>query len=248
MVDERIIEGIRLCEEILRGIESNELSLMGLLRKTDRFAKLVQKEDEFSWIKAKLEELSLPSGFGMLGRGVVVGTYEYISDQIYDIITKQWLELRFGGVIETIFDENKKIVDSKLIEICPDAVEKFASAYERLRENTPESWAQGVLTCRRILKDFADVIYPPKNILINGRKVGEEEYINRLWAFTSEKIENDTNGELIKSEIEYIGNRIDTLYHLTCKGAHSKITKDEAERAIIQTYLLIGDLIKLGGL
>lgn len=244
MVDEKIIEGIRLCEEILRGIESNELSLMGALRKTDRFVKLVQKGDEFSWVKKELE----PSGHGIFRGAIAAEKYEYIIAQIYDLITKQWLELRFGGVIETIFEENKKIVDSKLIEICPDAVEKFASAYERLKENTPESLAQGVLTCRRILKDFADAIYPPKNILVKGRKVGEEEYINRLWAFTSEKIEHGTNGDLIKSEVEYIGNRIDTLYVLTCKGTHSTITKDEAERAIIRTYLLIGDLIKLGGL
>ena len=103
-------------------------------------------------------------------------------------------------------------------------------------------------TCRQILKDFADAIYPPKDTFVKGRKVGEDEYINRLWAFASENIKSDTNKELIQSEVEYIGQRIDSLYDLTCKGTHAEISKDEAERAIIRTYLLIGDLIALGDL
>ena len=156
--------------------------------------------------------------------------------------------LKFGGIIETIFEDTKKLVDSKLVDVCPDAIEKFTSTYERLKETNPESWAQAVTTCRRILKDFADAIYPPKDTPVNGRKVGEDEYINRLWAFASEKSKSDTNKELIQSEVEYIGRRIDSLYDLTCKGTHAEISKDEAERAIIRTYLLIGDLIALGDL
>lgn len=157
-------------------------------------------------------------------------------------------DLKFGGIIETIFEDTKKLVDSKLVDVCPDAIEKFTSAYERLKETNPESWAQAVTTCRRIFKDFADAIYPPKDTPVKGRKVGEDEYINRLWVFASENIKSDTNKKLIQSEVEYIGRRIDSLYELTCKGTHAEITKDEAERAIIRTYLLIGDLIKLGGL
>lgn len=171
-----------------------------------------------------------------------------IKNRIYRETTNISIDLKFGGIIETIFEDTKKLVDSKLVDVCPDAIEKFTSAYERLRETKPESWAQAVTTCRRILKDFADEIYPPKDELVNDRNVGEEYYINRLWAFASEKINSDTNKELIQSEIDYMGGRIDSIYHLANKGTHSDISKDEAERAIIRTYLLIGDLIKLGGL
>lgn len=171
-----------------------------------------------------------------------------IKNRIYRETTNILIYLKFRGSIETIFEYTKKRVDSKLVDVCPDAIEKFTSAYERLRETNPESWAQAVTTCRRILKDFADEIYPPKDELVNGRKVGEEEYINRLWAFASENIKSDTNKKLIQSELEYLGRRIDSIYDLTCKGTHAEISREEAERAIIWTYLLIGDLIKLGGL
>ena len=171
-----------------------------------------------------------------------------IKNRIYRETTNILIDLKFGGIIETIFEDTKKLVDSKLVIICPNTIEKFTSAYERLRETNPESWAQAVTTCRRILKDFADNIYPPKDDLVDGRKVGENEYINRLWAFASENIKSDTNKELIQSEVEYTGRRINSLYDLTCKGTHADISREEAERAIIRTYLLIGDLIKLGGL
>jgi len=167
-------------------------------------------------------------------------------NRVYRETTNILSNLKFGGII--VFEDTKKLVDSKLVDVCPDAIEKFTAASERLKETKPESWAQAVTTCRRILKDFADAIYPPKDTPVNGRKVGEDEYINRLWAFASENIKSDTNKELIQSEVEYIGRRIDSLYDLTCKGTHAEISKDDAERAIIRTYLLIGDLIKLGGL
>ena len=171
-----------------------------------------------------------------------------IKNRIYRETTNVLIDLKSGGTIETIFEDTKKLVDSKLVDICPDAIEKFTSAYECLRETNPERWAQAATTCRRILKDFADEIYPPKDDIVNGRKVGEEEYINRLWAFASENIKSDTNKELIQSELEYMGQRIDSIYDLTCKGTHTEISREEAERAIIRTYLLIGDLIKIGGL
>lgn len=243
--DSRTVEGIKLCEEILKDSESSNPDYSVILKKTIRLAHLLNKEEEFSWVKDELEKESSPFGISPLFR------LEYVKSRInliHTIITKQWVELRFNGLIVTIFEETKKLVDSKIVDICPDAIEKFTVSYERLTETNPESWAQSVTTCRRILNDFADAIYPPQNTLIKGRKVGENEYINRLWAFASENIESDTNKKLIQSEVDYIGGIIDSLYDLTCKGTHAEITKDEAERVVVRTYFLISDLIKLGSL
>jgi hypothetical protein len=248
MSPNRIDEGIQLCEEILKDIESPKLNCSGVYLKTFRLATLLNKKEELSKTLRVLTDLHYESSRSESGYSYE----EYEEDKfiVYKSITNMWIELRFGGVIETIFEENKKLVDvdSRLIKFCPNSVEKFVSAYERLKETNPESWAQAVTTCRRILKDFADVVFPPKDTLVNGRKVGEEEYINRLWAFASEKIGSSANRELIQSEIDYIGNKIDALYSLVRKGTHGNISKHEADMSIIRTYLLIGDMIKLGDL
>ena len=246
MSEDRNEVGIKLCEEILNELEHGKTGLSSILRKTLRFTKLLNKEEDFRWVETQISKLSLSGRKFRIA--VPVEIVENIENNLHKRMTQEWLELKFGGVIETIFEDTKKLVDSKLIEICPDAIDKFTTAYDRIKETNPESWAQAVTTCRRILKDFADTVYPPKETLVEGRKVGEEEYINRLWAFASENIESDTNKELIQSEINYMGGRIDSLYHLANKGTHSDISKDEAEMAIIRTYFLIGDLIKLGSL
>ena len=249
MATNRIHEGIELCKEILQDAESHRPNLMGLFKKIRRLAYLLDKanDDDFSWFIEKEREYSTPSGFGF-GGGILIQAYDSMVNCIHLFITNQWIELQFGGIIENIFEDTKKLVDSKLVKTCPEAVEKFTSAYDRLRGTNPEEWAQAVTTCRRILKDFADAIYPPTNNISNGRNLNNEHYINRLWAFASEKIDSSTNKDLIQSEVEYIGNRIDSLYSLACKGTHDKISKHEADQAIIRTYLLIGDLIKLGDL
>lgn len=246
MAINRIDEGIALCKEILQDSEGRSPNLMGLLRKVRRLAQLLDKvnDDDFSrFIKEEIESRTPSDGYHEF---ISVGRYNLMVADIHFFISEKWIELQFGGIIENIFNNTKKLVDSKLVIICPEALEKFASAYERLKDTNPESWAQAVTTCRRILQDFADAIYPPKEVLVKGRKVGKNEYINRLWAFASEKIKSESNKKLIQNEINYIGGIIESIYKLTCKGTHAEISKDEAERVIIRTYLLIGDLIKLG--
>lgn len=247
MSTNRINEGIELCKEILKDAESPRPSYGGLLKKIRRLAYLLNKanDDDFSWFIQREKEYATPSPFG---GSIAIGVSETAIDVIHFFITKKWIELQFDGIIENIFEDTKKLVDLKLMEICPETIEKFTSAYDRLRGTKPEEWAQAVVTCRRILKDFANAIYPPTDEIINGRKLDEDSYINRLWAFASDKISSSTNKDLIQNEIEYIGNLIDSLYSLTCKGTHAEISKNEADRAIIRTYLLIGDLIKLGDL
>ena len=68
----------------------------------------------------------------------------HLYNVVYRDTIKILLNLKFGGIIETIFEDTKKIVDSKLVDVCPDAIEKFTSTYERLKETNPESWAQAV--------------------------------------------------------------------------------------------------------
>ena len=42
-----------------------------------------------------------------------------------------------------------------------------------------------------------------------------------------------------------IGMRLDAINDAVCKGTHVEVTKDEASRYIIHTYLLISDIISL---
>ncbi len=74
---------------------------------------------------------------------------------------------------------------------------QFTAAYRRAREDDAESKTHALTTCRRILESVADVVYPARQepVVDSGgktRKVGTENYVNRLWMFASEAMSGST--------------------------------------------------------
>ena len=112
-----------------------------------------------------------------------------------------------------------------------------------------EDWANAVHSCRRILLDLADALYPPRDesVNINGKsiKVGAENYINRLVQFIESKKDSKAFSSIVGSDLSSIGERLDSIYNATNKGTHGEVSKDEASRYIVHTYFLISDIISL---
>ena len=96
---------------------------------------------------------------------------------------------------------------------------------------------------------MADALYPPSDtpIQINGKpiKVGADQYVNRLIQYISSKSNSDTYKDIVGSDLRSIGERLDAVNDAVCKGTHTDITKEEAQRYIIHTYFLISDIISL---
>ena len=61
------------------------------------------------------------------------------------------------------------------------------------------------------------------------------------------KINMDSNSfkRVIGSNLEFIGERIDSIYKSTTKGTHAKVEQKEAESYVMYTYMLIGDILEL---
>lgn len=159
-------------------------------------------------------------------------------------------QMIFGQIHADIFEENRLYVERKLGELCPDALAKFVAAYQRTKENNPESWAQALTSCRRLLKSLADALYPPSDKLVIGadgkqRRLTDEKYIARLWQYVYERTRKTSSGALLQSQIQDYGNRVDRLYDLSCKGVHAEVNRFELNQCLIQTYILAGDLLRL---
>lgn len=173
--------------------------------------------------------------------------------QIYRYVLDIHYELRFGSVQEEIFQKTRHFVDLKLSEMVPEAVSKFISAFDNLKSENPEDWSNAVGSCRRILKAVADKLYPPnpggqEEIEKNGKriKVGPDHYLNRLILYVQDKSKSRTFKSIVGSHLEYFVERLEAVLSAGHKGAHEDIqTAEEAERYIIYTYLLIGDLLRL---
>jgi hypothetical protein len=136
----------------------------------------------------------------------------------------------------------------------PDAVQRLSAAYENLRSDNPEDWSNAVHSCRRILQDLADAVFPPRDeertVNVDGKtqsiKLGKEHYINRIMAFVQDSSDSKRFEELVGSHLAFLGNRIDSVFHAAQKGSHGTIVRrEEADRYVVYTYLLVGDILSL---
>lgn len=158
-----------------------------------------------------------------------------------------YASLAFGEIPRQHFDLIRNKVDNLLLDICPEVIEQFMMAYERLSSGRTEDWSHALTSCRRIIKAVADVIYPPKDEKVAGRKVGDQQYINRIWAFLDENMTSSSDKNLAKAHINYLGSFIEELNKKTSKGVHSDVSHEEAVRTVLYTYLTLGDILDFTG-
>jgi len=175
---------------------------------------------------------------------------ERIRNRVHDFLSQTEKQLLFGQIHADIFEQNRLYVEVRLGQLCPDALAQFTSAYRHTHSNDPESSAQALLSCRRLLKSLADVLYPPRDEPAIGsdgqmHELRDERYIARLRQFVFEQTARATSGQLLQAQVQDLGSRLDRLYDLMNKGLHDWVDQFEFNQCLIQTYLVVGDLLRI---
>ncbi len=131
-----------------------------------------------------------------------------------------------------------------LEELHPKLFDAFASAARTLeRAETAEDFAQAALSGRRLLEQTADYLFPPRDSLLNGRKVGQREYKNRLWAYIKQ---NGMKSNCEDSDtLDRIGKETDRLVDLFNAGLHADPTREKVESAFCSLVIWLSDVIDL---
>ncbi len=169
---------------------------------------------------------------------------------IHNYVTELYLSIEFGDAAQDIFEQAREDVDTFIREHCPQAAEKLVSINERMKDQLAESMSGALTSCRRLLMTIADSVFPAQKekwIDLNGkeRKVGSEEYKNRLLAYISKHIEGKSSFNIISSEISHLAARLDAIYEKSCKGIHCEVSLKEAQLAVVHTYLFIAELARV---
>ena len=172
---------------------------------------------------------------------------------IYDYACRKHYELKFAGVADDVFGRIRSTVDDRIGSVVPDAVQKFTAVYEYLKSANPEDWANAAHSCRRILQDLADAVFPAQSETrtktVNGKevqiKLGVDQYINRLVAYVEDNSDSERFEEIVGSQLGYLGDRLDALFFVAQKGSHANVTMEEANRCVVYTYLIVGDILSL---
>ena len=172
---------------------------------------------------------------------------------IYRYALKNNIELKYSQISEDIFSRVRITLDKRIREILPDSVKRFSAIYDNLRSENPEDWSNAVHSCRRILEDLADTIFPPqedRTIKVSGEekqiKLGKTNYINRILTFIDEHSDSKSFEKLVGSHLKFIEDRLISVFKAAQKGSHETIfSKEEADRYVIYTYLIVGDILSL---
>ena len=192
---------------------------------------------------------------GSIRKGMVNASQRLASRRafIYSYVTRRYYELKFSGVADDVFGRIRTAVDAAIGTVIPDGTRRFSGVYSNLLSENPEDWANAAHGCRRVLQELADTLFPPqaepRSRSVDGEKteihLGANHYINRLLAYVEDSSSSDRFTELVGSNLRYMRDRLDALFGAANKGTHAVVTKEEANRCVIYTYMLVGDILSL---
>ncbi|PZF09954.1 hypothetical protein DEJ25_13290 [Curtobacterium sp. MCPF17_011] len=173
-----------------------------------------------------------------------------IRDRLWEFLTETEYELTFGEATAETFNRLRSYVDNQLTTISPPALDQFQVAYRRLKDGGNEDRAHALTSCRRVLKTIADELYPASSEPVIGddgkaRVLGDDKFVNRLLQFVSEKVGKHENGAAVQAALKDVGTRLTALNDLASKGVHAKVTTYEVDTCVVQTYLVVADVLRI---
>lgn len=168
---------------------------------------------------------------------------QYIRKKALEYLTDFETKLKFSGTITSSFDLLKNAVDDRLLDLDPEIAEQLMLAFKSVSSDSKEEWSHALTTCRRLLESLADKLYPASDLVIGKRTFKQNQFVNRLWQFMNDAIESDSNKEIAKSHVDYLGLWLERTNKITNKGVHDEVSQLEATKAIFHIYLMLADLL-----
>jgi hypothetical protein len=151
------------------------------------------------------------------------------------------IEDRFGGSLGPAIT----LLLSRIAGLNPKLSDSLHAAVEALdRAGSEEQLAQASLSCRRFIGQLADALYPPRESPVKGRKVGPQEYRNRLWAYIEEHARDDRS--TLQGAFDELGDRLDALDQRAQKHVHGlSIDRADVQRLILTMIVWSYDVLTL---
>ena len=171
---------------------------------------------------------------------------------LYDYAAQRHYELRFSRIADDIFSRVRETVDASIGPVIPTAIQSLGAIYESLASEDPDDWSKAVHGCQRMLQDLADAVFPARQDRFGrvgavDRALGmrHDDYIARLLAFVEMHADRESSREVMASHLRFIGERLHGIVTEQTDSHAVRTSRQEADRCVISTYLLVGDILSL---
>ena len=178
-----------------------------------------------------------------------------MSTRYYDYALKKQIEISFGNVATTVFSEYRTRVENEFSKLSREILLKLQAIEDKIGSDNPELYSQALTTCRRLFEETAKELfekyfpgYEEKKYKTKSGKeidVSGEHYKNKLSAVIEKLEDKSPSKSMVGSNVIYLLDWMDNLTDLQCKGVHHEVTRQDATRCIIQTYICLGDILSL---
>jgi hypothetical protein len=172
-----------------------------------------------------------------------------VRSRLHEYLSRLETSLEVGRASESIFDQYRTYVETRLAQLNTATLEALAAAEKAAREGSSEGRSQAGVSCRRALKQLADCLYPATGQAVECsdgkcREMTADRYVQRLVQFAYENIPSPTDRAMLVTQVERLGEYLDALDDLANKGVHESIDPHEVDQCIIQTFLTVGDFLR----
>lgn len=173
-----------------------------------------------------------------------------IRQDAHDYLVSVETDLLAGKANSDIFQRAQLYINDALRKYAPEALDMFVAAQDRLSSGTSEDYAHAVTSCRRVIKELADALYPATKEEVEGfdgtkREMTDERYKNRLTEYVRTHVEGKRQRQTIAQIVSDLYSRVNALDGLASKGVHDNVTQAEAETCVVWTYMLAGDIVRI---
>lgn len=70
-------------------------------------------------------------------------------------------------------------------------------------------------------------------------------YVNRILQYVVETVGKHENGAVVQTTLEDVDARLRALNELASKGVHAHATTYEVDSCVVQTYLVVVDVLRI---